>query len=343
MLRGTDLVQELVKKMATIDVINGKYRARVRLKGITRTKTFSRHADAKSWATKTESLINDGAQGNAARNIVFGDLLQRYVSEVTPNKRGSRSETYRINRIIKSDIAKVIVQELFAKNFATWRDNRLKEVSADSVRRELETMSAVCNIAMKEWGLLTDNPVLKITRPKISKARSRRPSEKEITDICLALGYEYGDKPTAISARIGVIVLFAIETAMRSGEICGLSWCDIDVNRRVAHLSMTKNGSSRDVPLSKKALALLDSVRGLDKDSVFVVDDATRDTIFRRARDSMGIHDLHFHDLRREALSRMASKVGVMDLAKISGHKDIRILQNTYYAPDIGSLASLLD
>jgi len=65
--------------------------------------------------------------------------------------------------------------------------------------------------------------------------------------------------------------------------------------------------------------------------------------VFRRARDNCGIQDLHFHDTRREALTRLSKKVPVEVLAKISGHRDLRILLNVYYRPDMADIAKMLD
>ena len=107
---------------------------------------------------------------------------------------------------------------------------------------------------------------------------------------------------------------------------------------------MTKNGSSRDVPLSKKAMAILDRLPRFESGSVFDISSHTLDVMFRRARAKVdGADDFHFHDTRHKALTRMAAKVEPMQLAKISGHKDLRILLNVYYNPDIGELADLLD
>lgn len=329
--------------MASIDNINGKFRARVRFKGITRTKTFLRHADAKAWAIKMESLINDGLQGNAGRNVLFSDLLTKYIAEIVPGKRGAREETYRLNRILAAPLAKLIVDEIQPSDFANWRDNRLTEVSPASVRRELETLSSVCNVAVKEWGIMRENPVLKISRPKPTKSRSRRPTAEEIEKILFALHYSEDCSFSMVSQRVAAATLFAIETGMRSGEMLNLTWPDINFEQRTAYLDMTKNGSSRTVPLSKRAVKILQKLRKINETSVFAVESSTRDTLFRKAVTSQGIEDLHFHDLRREALTRMAKKVDVMTLAKISGHKDIRVLMNTYYAPSMSAIADLLD
>lgn len=329
--------------MATITQRGGKWRVQVRLRGVSRSATFERHADAKAWAARMETLILDGVQGNADRNTYFGDVLKRYLNTVTPSKRGARSEAYRIGRALNTPLADVRLDELRPQHFADWRDARLGEVSETSVNRELTTLSAVCTHAMKEWGLLRDNPVQKISKPKKAKERTRRPSADEIERICEALLYNPAKPPELAVQRVALAFLFAVETAMRAGEICSLKWADIDFARRLAHLPITKNGDSRDVPLSRRALEIIRQLEGIDADSVFALSASTLDVLFRRARDNCGITDLHFHDSRREALTRMAKKVPVETLAKISGHRDLRILLNVYYNPDMAEVADLLD
>ena len=329
--------------MATIIQRGDKWRVQIRLRGVMRSKTFERHGDAKAWAARMESMIHDGIQGNAPRHLAFKDIAARYLKEVTPQKRGSREEAYRIGRILQSNLAFVPVPDLRPQDFADWRDHRLKEVSSATVNRELTTISAICNHVLKEWGLLNDNPVLKISKPKTSKARTRRPTQQEIKDICNALLLDEERKPELLIQRVALAMLFAIETAMRAGEICGMMWDDVHLSKRIAHLRMTKNGESRDVPLSLRAVAIINQLEGIHEQSVFAVDVKTLDVLFRRARDKCEIVDLHFHDTRREALTRMSKKVPVEMLAKISGHKDLRILLNVYYRPEMSDIASMLD
>ena len=334
----------MIAPMATIVQRGNKWRVQIRLRGVTRSNTFERHADAKAWAARTESQILDGLQGNASRNKTFGDIAQRYLEEVTPQKRGQREESYRIGRILQAHLSTIYLSDLRPQDIADWRDDRLKEVSSASVIREITTISAICNQAMREWGLLNDNPVLKISKPKPTKARTRRPTEQEIEELCKAmLLTENTTKPELVTQRVALALLFAIETAMRAGEICGLTWNDIYLTKRIAHLPITKNGSSRDVPLSKRAIEIIEKLKGIDEKSVFNVDAKTLDVLFRRARDKCEIEDLHFHDTRREALTRMSKKVPVEMLAKISGHKDLRILLNVYYRPEMSDIASMLD
>lgn len=330
--------------MATIEKRNGKYRARVRMKGVTKSETFVYKSDALAWAARTEAAIVDGIQGNAPKSLYFSDLITRYRDEETPKKRGCKSETYRLNRFLKDFIADVRVADLKPHHFAHWRDERMKQVQGASVRRELETLSAVCEMAVREWGLLPSNPLRQIRRPAKGKARAFIPPDDMVDAVVLALGVNDDVPIQTTKQRIGLAVLFAIETAMRAGEICNMCWSDVHIARRVVHLPMTKNGSSRDVPLSKKALRILERLPKTDTNSVFNLTPHTLDVMFRRARSPVqGADGFHFHDTRHKALTRMASRVEPMQLAKISGHKDLRILLNVYYNPDVGELANLLD
>lgn len=144
--------------------------------------------------------------------------------------------------------------------------------------------------------------------------------------------------PETMTATVGLVMLWAIETAMRAGEICAM--IQNDVHEKHIHIPETKNGHARDVPLSSKAKRLLKLATG--KDTVFGINSSQLDSLFRKMKKRALIEDLHFHDLRREALSRLAKVFGLMELAKISGHRNLSILQDVYYAPKIDDLADKL-
>ncbi|MEW6314614.1 MAG: site-specific integrase [Pseudomonadota bacterium] len=174
-------------------------------------------------------------------------------------------------------------------------------------------------------------------------ARDRRISENEIERLLFALGYDYANPPVTATARVGAALLFAIETAMRAGEICGLTRDRIDLDARVATLPMTKNGSARKVPLSAEALRLLRQVMAAhDDDRAFAITTQQIDALFRKAKSRAMIADLHFHDSRAEALTRLARKVDVLTLARISGHRDLKMLM-VYYRESAEDIARKLD
>ena len=232
-------------------------------------------------------------------------------------------------------------------DFEKWQEKRLTEVSVLSVLRERVSLSAVVTQAIK-WEFLKSNPLSLVEKPKEPPPRTRRYSQEEIDRLLFVSGFDFEKPSETMISRVGASVLFAIETAMRAGEICNLKWEDVNFEKSTAFLPKTKNGFARTIPLSSMAVKILkhlESVKNEGNSTVFQVKSGSHDAIFRKMKELAGLadEDLHFHDTRREALSRLAKKVDVMTLAKISGHRDIKILLNTYYAPDMSDVAGLLD
>jgi len=351
-LSGNFLVTRLVTAMSIDKLPSGKWRARIHRRGVRKTKTFALKVDAQEWIRSVEADDVAITLGKAARGKTLGDLLKRYADDVSPTKRGERWERLRINLILREfpELCKTSLSDLRASHFSEWRDARLKDVSPASVCREWNLLSASISIAVKEWGWLPVNPMSTVKRPKAGRERDRRPTADEIERLIYCCGYERDAAPVTEQARVGAAFLFEIETAMRAGEIVNLKWSDVDITRRVANLRSaprerprTKNGDDRVVPLSLEALRLIEQCRGIDATRVFAIGGDQLDVLFRRARDRALIDDLHFHDGRREALTRLAAKVDVMTLAKISGHRDLRILLRVYYAPNMESVAKNIE
>jgi len=228
--------------------------------------------------------------------------------------------------------------DLRPADLADWRDRRLLEVKSASVKREMEQISAVLTQCVKEWGLLSENPMAKFRRAKDSPPRDRLPTASEIE----ALRISAGENLDNATARTFHAFLFACETAMRAGEIAGLTWDDINLSERVAHLSMTKNGTARDVPLTPEAVALLEALpRGLHP-GAFGLTSPQITALFAKVRKRAGIVDLRFHDSRAEGTTRLSRKVDVLTLARITGHRDLRMLSR-YYRETAASIAKRLD
>ena len=140
--------------------------------------------------------------------------------------------------------------------------------------------------------------------------------------------------------RTAAAFCFALETGMRAGEIVALTAENVFWERRFVHLPHTKNGLARDVPLSPHALEILKQVSlAHDNKRIFGISSTNLDALFRKLKKQIGIENLHFHDTRREALMRLAKIYSPLELAKIRGHKDLRILLNIYYAPTAEELA----
>jgi integrase len=305
----------------------------VEKRGVRRTKVFQGKAEAKAWAVRQEYEIEN--QEMVSGGNTLGEAFDKYGREVSVKKRGERWEVIRLERFKTYPISNVKMKDVRASDFAKWRDARLLEVKGASVRREMQLMSAVVNVARKEWGWINANPLSDVRKPPASPRRNRLVSENEMAALSISAGSDPKDK----TARSFLAFQFAIETGMRAGEIVGLVQDRIDRRRRVAHLPITKNGEARDVPLSRAAMGILERLEG---DPVFGLTSQNLDVLWRKVRDRAGIEGLTFHDARHVAITRLAKKLDVLDLARMVGHRDIKMLL-VYYEADAEDLARKLD
>jgi len=233
---------------------NGKpgWRAQVARAGVRKTKVFGTKREAQDWAARQEYLILNGDK--IASGAPFSEILDRYAREVSVKKRGARWEVLRIERLIRDDpIAQVRLGDLAAADLSSFRERRLAEVSPGTVRREMGLLSSILGEARKEWGLMNSNPMAGVRRPAEPAGRDRLPTPIEFKALALSAGEDLH----SAMARAHHAFLFACETALRAGEIVGLTWNRVDLERRVAQLPMTKNGTAREVPLSGRAIELL--------------------------------------------------------------------------------------
>jgi integrase len=327
-------------KMASFRKKGNGWEASVCCKGVRRSRTFDTKTEAAYWAADTEREILNGLAGKIP-DKTFGDLLRRYAEDVSPTKRGGLWEIKRIGAFCRDEITSVKLDGLRTEHFAAWRDRRLRAVSVGTVLREWSLLRHAVSVAINEWGWLKENPIKGVKRPAQPLPRDRLITDDELDRLLYALGYDYENTPSTISARVGAALLFAIETAMRAGEICGLHWRDVDLDRRVAMLWQTKNGYKREVPLSGEAVRILNQLRS-DGDSVFDLQSSQIDSLFRKAKKMALIDDLHFHDSRATAITRLAGKVDILTLARISGHRDLRMLQ-IYYRETAADIAKRLN
>lgn len=316
-----------------------QWQAIVKRDGVMKSKTFLQRADAEKWARMTEVEIDRGVfidRTETDRNTLH-DILTRYRDEVTPSHKGAAVELLRINCILRDGfLVNNKLAALNSKLLAEWRDYRLKTVTGSTVNRELNILSAVINHARKNWGIHMDNPIELITRPKNEKARERRLEPDEEKKLIAEL------ETSTRNPWIAPLVAFALETAMRRGEMLDLRWEFVDLKKRVARLIDTKNGESRNVPLSSRAVAALDGLpRSIDGRVFPTTEDALKKA-FARACERAGIENFHFHDLRHEATSRLSEKLpNLIELASVTGHKDLRMLKR-YYHPRAEDLARKL-
>lgn len=324
--------------MATFEKRGKMIRVRVRLGGpgkVERSQTFYTKREATAWAAEIEKKIRTGKSiGGYGRTVA--DLWARFADL----QDTSDWERTRLAFYTQDPVAVVRLEELRPRHLAELRDRRLNEVSGATIRRDFALLSHVFSVAVREWGWLEANPLSSVKRPEDNPSRANRWTQEEIDRVVFASGYRSGHPPQTLLARTGAAFLFAIETAMRGGEICALT--REHVHERRAHLPKTKNGDARDVPLSPAAQRVLQDVLRLNLEPVFGMTVAQKSPAFTRLRRFAGIdRDLVFHDARATAIERLSAKLTIYELARMTGHRDLSNLM-IYYRKSADEIADRL-
>ena len=245
--------------MAVIEKRSGRkgirWRVRIRKSNhLPLTQTFSYKADAEAWARETEQSLETGSYNTTPAYETLEDLIMRYADEVSIKKRGAEPERIRLFKIARHTIAKIRIKQLKSVHFAQYRDQRLNEVSPSTVKMELSLLCHVIETARREWSYhIAHNPVVGVRRPTENRARDRRLSETEALTLLNSCR-------SSENTWLLPLVILAIETGMRRGELLGLRWEHINLDRRTCHLPITKNGNSRDIPLSNCAVETLSNL-----------------------------------------------------------------------------------
>ena len=310
--------------MATVIKRKSGWLVQVRRKGHDRAyKTLPTKALALAWGREKEARIDQGTMPKGLgelRRVSLGDIIVRYVEDVTPRKRSAETERLGLLKLLKAPMCALSLADLSSSHLANYRDGRLVHVRAGTVRRELSLLHHILDVAQKEWAVpLAVNPVALVRLPALPNGRDRRLQRGDLARLKSALSQTR-------NPLIGPIMLIAIETGLRRGEIMGLTWDAIDLKARTAHIPQTKTGKPRTIPLTDAALAVLASI---PRSSPLLFPMATNalKLAWGRLRVRAGLADLRFHDLRHEALSRFCELgLTIPELAVISGHKDPRML-----------------
>ncbi len=330
--------------MATISKRgNYQYQAIIRRKGYpTQTKTFETKKDAEAWAHDIESQQDRGhfKDRREIEGTTLKEALERYLQNVSIHKRGHVAEGNRIRQLQAHPLAARTLDTLQAKDFAAYRDKRLQLVSANTTRLELAILSHLYTIAIEEWSLPLEHALKSVKKPAPGPARERRLQDGEEKNLHEALG-----RPTGRGAQIwlGACIRLAIETGMRASEILTLEWSQLRLNDSIIRLNRTKNGTTRSVPLSLEAVRVLTELpRHIGGRAIPNFHDTSGlDRAFKLLCKAANINDLHFHDLRHEAASRLAPHMPAQTLAKVMGWKSLQMAMR-YYNPKDEELVEIV-
>ena len=290
------------------------------------TRTFDTKVAAEVWAGGIENEIGRGTfvSRAEAEGTTLSEALGRYAVEVSNKKRSGPREAYTIRVWQGSALGSRPLPSIRGKDIAqTVRDFEGRGLSPNTIRIHLALLSHLFNTARTAWGMESlTNPVdlVKGQRPKLPQGRTRRLVDDEYPRL-LATARTYG-------GEIGPLITWAIETAMRRGEIAAMRWEHLDRKARVLLIPETKNGTPRRVPLSTAAIAVLDGLPRRIDGRVWGMRPDSISQAFERVCKAAGIEGLTFHDLRHEATSRLFEKgLGLMEVASITGHKTMQMLK----------------
>lgn len=337
--------------MAYIRKLKTGWRAEVERKGVRKSQMFTTKAEAQLWAAAEETaILKESKQEYPSKTLA--DAIDRYISDVSVHKRGAHAEELRFNAIKREfpALCGKLIWQVTPSDIAEWRDARRKLVSDSSVVREAAAFRNLFNVAADEWGWCGDSPWKKIKLPPKGHARTRRTQPSELKRLLRHMGYVTGKPPETPQNEVAWAYLVAHHTALRAGEIRGLSRSTVDLVKRVitlnTHKTLEREGV-RFVPFTRKAarvLSVLDTAAKVaGRDGYFTISDHSMDVLFRRVKDRLLIDGLHFHDSRADALTRLSKRMDVLRLSRISGHRDLRQLSDAYYRATAAEIAASLD
>ncbi len=320
---------------------SGLWQAIARPQGMPQqSKTFFTKTDGERWLRDVYSAVDKSAFVSTVRAeaTTFSDLADLYSRDFAPHHYRSGIWKHKLAQL-RRRLGGYSLVALTPLVVAGYRDARLRDpdprykdpekaprVAAATVKTEIDLLAKVLDVAQKEFGipLPAGNPVGAIRKPKTGKGRDRRLSAddwKRLEAECQGSG----------NVWLWPAVQLAVETAMRQGELLQLEWKHVDKQARVALLldpDRIKNSTPRAVPLSSRAIAVFDALPRTTTGSVIPQKKMTLYQAFRRACARAGITDYRWHDLRHEALSRLAERadLSIRELAEVSGHKTLQML-----------------
>ena len=325
--------------MACFQKRSGSWRAIIKRKGYpTQTRTFDLKGQAETWAKQIENEMDRGVfvSRAEAESTTLAELLDRYENEITPQKRGAAMERSHLKVIGQDPIARCFAARITGRELTAYKNRRLAVVAGSTLNRELNVLSHVFTVAAQEWHihLPWGNPVRLLSRPRVNDKRDRRLVGDELPRL-LAAAQTYGGSAPQMAGHIGPIITWAIEMAMRRGEIAAMRWEHLDRKARVLLIPETKNGTPRRVPLSTAALGVLDGLprrmghaaHNVDG-RVFAMHTGSISRAFAEVCKDAGIEGLTFHDQRHDATSKLFERgLNFMQVAAITGHKTLQMLK----------------
>lgn len=307
-----------------------RYQAEVRLKGHPKIyETFHSNGAARDWARRVESELISGhfTPRIEAERRTLAEAIDRYLEDCL----GELSTSYQRNvrsylKWWRQQLGDLSLAGLTPAVIVDARRGLAAGKSPATTNRYLATLSAVLDRCDREWEWLDANPCRRIRSLRESGGRVRFLSDDE-RDRLLEACRESGER------RLYPLVLFAIATGARQGELLGLRWQDVDLAARRATLHDTKNRDRRSIAFPGAAGELLVELSRTPHISGWVFGyTGARPTFPRKAwleaLTAAEINDFRFHDLRHTAASYLAmSGATLAEIAEVLGHRTLAMVK----------------
>lgn len=327
--------------MASIRPYKSGYRAFVRLKGVSDSKTFITKREAQAWANRRETEIVDEAVKPAIEKYTLGDALRRYQAEVTPTKEGAHWESVRIDLFLRDPVLPLNepLVNCTTEALGRWRDYRLQSVSGSTVIREFNILSPMFETARREWQWVQVNPCKDVRRPRAPDHREVVITAPQIKAMLRGFGYSPLQPVRSLSQAIGVAFLMALRTGMRAKDVTDLTWAKVFDD----HCVVRSKKKTRAVPVEYKARRLLNKMVGFDDELVFGVTARTLDARFRKVRERVGLEGFTFHDSRHTAATMLVKNtdIDILSLCKMFGWSDPKMAM-IYFNPKPADIIEML-
>ena len=308
--------------MATIQKVNNKkgisYRILIRKKGLpVITKTFSSKNEAKQFALFYE--FNHQAQLNS--KLTFNDLVEDYLQNEYIGGRPQQQRS-RLNHWTGL-LGTIQVADITKNNIKFGLSQLSKDLSNSTINKYKKAASVVINYGIREYDL-PDNPTRYIRSLPEKKGRTRYLSDNERRRLFKACKASKWNK-------LYLLVLMAIITGARRGELLNLCWSNIDIGKQTAYVLTSKNGEPKVLPLTNSVIKELQKFNRNNSSLIFCSEIKPDKPYFffkqwKRVREEAELIDFRFHDLRHTTASYLAqSGASLLEIADVLGHKDISV------------------
>jgi integrase len=281
---------------------------------------------AKQAEARIRSEIFEGKYGQGKSISLKYFIEQIYLPWAESSKLSVETDRYHVQAIVAyfgdmpmRNVSQIQVEKF--KNELIVKPTRQKAARKPAtVNRGLAVLSRVFSLA-REYGYINTNPVSRVRKLREDNLRIRYLTEEEQSRLLDAL--------TGSREWLRPVVVLALNTGMRLGEIASLTWSQVDFERGVITVRRTKTGRDRFVPINDEARDLLTELYSRRQGERVFIEASGRNhnnisTTFARAVERAGIEDFHFHDLRHTAGTRMGEAgADLVTIAAVLGHSDL--------------------